>query len=315
MSQSYRRVTQNTVNRVVEVENEDFDSVESPLQKFEAWVNIDIPSRSEKFFGQTEKDQWFCFVLTTFMDRFEVRLYMDEDHKEDQDYVHWYQLNEEPHYIESRRFVSRDDAILYIKKRKNDLKENLCKEKYLTRIRLMPKDCVKNPDKYLKPGDHIQTPLPIVDIAHHEGIYLGDGKVIHISVDKLSLKHAVREKGKACARIGRLYPNFTDSLDKDIKVVVYRIRFRTPDEIINCAYEFAKEFYREGEYHLLLKNCQHFASLCAAGREEMTDKTNLIATGSAAIGVMGAIGMGLYAGYKIATIVFSTTSSTNEDDD
>lgn len=49
--------------------------------------------------------------------------------------------------------------------------------KHLTRIRLMSKDCVKNPDKYLKPGDHIQTPLPIVDIAHHEGIYLGDGKV------------------------------------------------------------------------------------------------------------------------------------------
>lgn len=96
---------------------------------------------------------------------------------------------------------------------------------------------------------------------------------------------------------------------------MYRIRFRTPDEIINCAYKFEKEFYREGEYHLLLKNCQHFASLCAAGREEMTDKTNLIATGSAAIGVIGAIGMGLYAGYKIATIVFSTTSSTNEDDD
>ena len=67
MSQSYRRVTQNTVNRVVEVENEDFDSVESPLQKFEAWVNTNIPPRSEKFFGQTEKDQLFCFVLTTFM--------------------------------------------------------------------------------------------------------------------------------------------------------------------------------------------------------------------------------------------------------
>lgn len=53
---------------------------------------------------------------------------MDEDHKEDQDYMHWYQLNEEPHYIESRRFMSRNDAILYIKKRKNDLKENLYKE-------------------------------------------------------------------------------------------------------------------------------------------------------------------------------------------
>uniref|UniRef100_A0A914CL62 LRAT domain-containing protein n=1 Tax=Acrobeloides nanus TaxID=290746 RepID=A0A914CL62_9BILA len=237
---------------------------------------------------------------------------MDEDHRENKAHFHWYQYYEEDKFLETEKFMSRNEAINYIKMRKSSLEKNLHKEKRQVRIYCMPKECLTNPDKYLKPGDHIQTPLsvPLINgIAHHEGIYIGDGQVIHIAIDKVSFAHGVREKGRSCARVGLLKKHFANSSDADIKVVVYRIRFKTPDEIVSNAYRYAKEFFREGEYNVLWKNCQHFASLCAVGKEEMTDKNPLIVTGLTVVGV------GLAAIGGVALAAYMTGGSSNNDND
>uniref|UniRef100_A0A7E4ZY51 LRAT domain-containing protein n=1 Tax=Panagrellus redivivus TaxID=6233 RepID=A0A7E4ZY51_PANRE len=39
----------------------------------------------------------------------------------------------------------------------------------------IPKDCVEYPDKYLKTGDHVRS--------DHDGIYIGDGLVVHFHSD------------------------------------------------------------------------------------------------------------------------------------
>uniref|UniRef100_A0A914CII3 LRAT domain-containing protein n=1 Tax=Acrobeloides nanus TaxID=290746 RepID=A0A914CII3_9BILA len=97
-------------------------------------------------------------------------------------------------------------------------------------IRLMPKECAKYPEKYLRKGDHIQTDWHGFS---HEAIYIGNGKVIHMSGHGES-------KSQACAREGNLVPDFVgrvNSVDADnsyaeIRVIVYCLRVRTPDEIV-----------------------------------------------------------------------------------
>lgn len=49
------------------------------------------------------------------------------------------------------------------------------------------------------------------------------------------------------------------------------MRYRTPTEIVACARRYADSQFREREYNLLLRNCQHFASLCATGYEHSVD--------------------------------------------
>lgn len=61
-----------------------------------------------------------------------------------------------------------------------------------------------------------------------------------------------------------------------IRIVCYRIRIRVREQIVKCAQAWADEHFREGEYNLLLKNCQHFARLCAIEREECGDSKDLV---------------------------------------
>uniref|UniRef100_A0AC34FLR7 LRAT domain-containing protein n=1 Tax=Panagrolaimus sp. ES5 TaxID=591445 RepID=A0AC34FLR7_9BILA len=53
--------------------------------------------------------------------------------------------------------------------------------------------------------------------------------------------------------------------------MVFRVRFRSPNEIVETAKEYANGEYRHGEYNLIMKNCQHFATLCALGVEQCGD--------------------------------------------
>lgn len=84
-------------------------------------------------------------------------------------------------------------------------------------------------------------------------------------------------KDESVARIGQLLGDFVDKPDATIRVVVFRIRFQTGDKIAKRAKEWANNQFRAGEYNLLIKNCQHFARLCAINCEECGD-TEIVKT-------------------------------------
>jgi Lecithin retinol acyltransferase len=95
---------------------------------------------------------------------------------------------------------------------------------------------------------------------------MGDRRVIHISDDNNS---------KRCARAREDSWNNFIGVKKDgstawfgtISVMVYRLRIRTPEEIMDAAKLMASESYGQGEYNFALKNCQDFASYCCTGKE------------------------------------------------
>lgn len=97
-------------------------------------------------------------------------------------------------------------------------------------------------------------------------------------------------KGGSVARFGGLLGDFVDKESDYIRVVVYRIRFQIPDGIVNRAKVWAEGKFREGEYNLLLKNCQHFARLCAIGHEESGDIKKILSI-LAGIGMFLAFGI------------------------
>ncbi|EGT45883.1 hypothetical protein CAEBREN_14356 [Caenorhabditis brenneri] len=139
-------------------------------------------------------------------------------------------------------------------------------------IREVPKDYSSNPNKYLKRGDIIATPF--VKVALHTAIYLGNGQVGHMS------GHG-GGKADGVARIGTLIGNFVSKGTEKIWVVVseneiYEIyvlqqclplRVRTREAIAQKAEELAANRFRDGDYNILLRNCQHFVFLCATGVE------------------------------------------------
>ncbi|UJR12241.1 hypothetical protein I4U23_016418 [Adineta vaga] len=122
----------------------------------------------------------------------------------------------------------------------------------------MPKECSNNPDVFLKPGDHVSVSR---GLYHHDCIYAGNRTVYHISSGEGDSKTA---KSTTCVKF-QPWEKFTLNKDGKIKVIVYRIRRRTPTQILNAAKEYADSSYGAGVYHFTKKNCQHFAGNCCTG--------------------------------------------------
>lgn len=101
-------------------------------------------------------------------------------------------------------------------------------------------------------GDHIRTRRR--GYWHH-GIDCGDGTVIHYSGTPFRLRDAVVER---CT-----LEEFARG--RDLEVLTYE----TPLEP-DTAIERAESCLGERNYHLLRRNCEHFACWCVTGREEST---------------------------------------------
>ena len=54
----------------------------------------------------------------------------------------------------------------------------------------------------------------------------------------------------------------TSKINIKIRVIVYPVSFQKSNEIVQIATDFANNKFRQGEYNLITKNCQHFARLC-----------------------------------------------------
>jgi hypothetical protein len=115
----------------------------------------------------------------------------------------------------------------------------------------------------LQRGDHIRAGRPWN--PHHDGIYLGDGLVIHLT-------GGTPDGGKAAASVQ------IDSLARFAAgrpVTVRRYSgTHDPEEIVTRAISRLGE----GNYDLISNNCQHFARWCATGDHESEQIRSVAAT-------------------------------------
>lgn len=120
----------------------------------------------------------------------------------------------------------------------------------------------------LRRGDHLRAGYPRG--AHHDGIYLGDGDVIHLT--------GAPRGGKAGAQV-RLDTLAVFAAARPVTIRPYADN-HDPDAII------ARAMSRlgDGGYHLLFNNCQHFARWCATG-DHVSEQVESVAAASGTIAV------------------------------
>ena len=132
-------------------------------------------------------------------------------------------------------------------------------------------------------GDHVHVGR--VGYTHH-GIDVGDGRVIHYS----------GEPGKSKVHATIRYATLEEFADGgEVKVRKYGKRF-SPDETV----ERAESKLGERDYHLLGRNCEHFATWCVTGRHTSEQVNGAVAVGgvgtttaaaaAAGVGVISAAG-------------------------
>jgi hypothetical protein len=119
----------------------------------------------------------------------------------------------------------------------------------------------------LRRGDHIRAGWP--GGVHHDGIYAGDGLVIHMVGGP-----AGGGKASAHVQIGTLA---AFAAGRPVTVRPYG-GTREPDAII------ARAMSRlgDGDYNLIFNNCQHFARWCATG-DHLSEQVEAVAATTATI--------------------------------
>ncbi|MCJ7595270.1 MAG: lecithin retinol acyltransferase family protein [Desulfobacterales bacterium] len=104
----------------------------------------------------------------------------------------------------------------------------------------------------LLPGDHICARRTSRFYTHH-GIYMGDGKVIHVT-------GSIREKVDPEVRETDLS---TFLKGGTLKRRQYKVRL-PPSETIRIA----KRHISDKSYSMIWNNCEHFATYCATGKRK-----------------------------------------------
>ena len=123
----------------------------------------------------------------------------------------------------------------------------------------------------LLPGDHIYVKRSTRFYKHH-GIYMGDGKVIHVS-------GSVREKVSPEVRESDLSLFLKG---KSPRRIAYRERLPASETI-----RTAKNLLRDGSYSMVWNNCEHFAAYCATGKKKSMQVRKIVAgLSTAAAGVV-----------------------------
>ena len=126
-------------------------------------------------------------------------------------------------------------------------------------------------------GDHIRAGWP--GTAHHDGIYLGGGYVIHLT--------GVPGGGKAGARV-QMGTLTCFASGRPVTVRRYA-EGHDPDAII----ERAMSRLGEGSYNLVFNNCQHFARWCVTGDPRSEQVESAAATAGVAVAPVAAATAGI----------------------
>jgi Lecithin retinol acyltransferase len=123
-------------------------------------------------------------------------------------------------------------------------------------------------------GHHLRAGRP--GAPHHDGIYLGNGYVVHLT-----------GTSKADARV-RIDPLAVFAAGRPVTVRPYAGN-HDPDAIIARA----MSQLGAGNYHLLFNNCQHFARWCATGDHLSEQVDAAAATTGTAVAPMAAASVGI----------------------
>lgn len=123
-------------------------------------------------------------------------------------------------------------------------------------------------------ADHLRAGHP--GTPHHDGIYLGNGYVVHL-----------RGASKADARV-RIDPLAVFAADRPVTVRAYAGN-HDPNAIIARA----MSHLGSGNYHLLFNNCQHFARWCATGDHVSEQVDAAVATTGTAVAPVAAASVGI----------------------
>ncbi len=115
-------------------------------------------------------------------------------------------------------------------------------------------------------GDHLRSPR---GLYFHHGIYVGDGQVVHYAGDR------AKDMASASARLGTL-ADFADG--HPIEVVPYG-QSLPPIEVVLRAHSLLGE----ARYNLVLRNCEHLATLAKVGEPFSNQVREVLATVGAPI--------------------------------
>jgi Lecithin retinol acyltransferase len=126
-------------------------------------------------------------------------------------------------------------------------------------------------------GDHIRAGRP--GAIHHDGIYLGNGQVVHLT--------GVPGGGKAGAHV-RIDALAVFAAGRPVSVRPYAGN-HDPDAIIARA----MSMLGAGNYHLIFNNCQHFARWCATGDRVSEQVTSAAATTGTVAAPVAAMSVGI----------------------
>lgn len=129
----------------------------------------------------------------------------------------------------------------------------------------------------LRRGDHIRAGNP--GAAHHDGIYLGNGQVIHLC--------GVPGGGKASAHV-RIDTLEVFAAGRPVTIRPYAGN-HDPEAVIARAVSR----FGDGNYHLVFNNCQHFARWCATGDHHSEQVSSVAATTSTVATPVVAASVGL----------------------
>ncbi|XP_055352372.1 uncharacterized protein LOC129598476 isoform X2 [Paramacrobiotus metropolitanus] len=233
----------------------------------------------QRVYGMTCKGQAYVFIITKVFWHAVYWFAEPEPLHEDTSSERYGALNKEwnGEFLAYKQFLVLDRAEAWIRSMQRELGDpaQFTGLKFLAfRVRELPPDCARYPDTFLQPGDHIRGPF--AGKEYHEGIYIGQGQVVHFSgqgndePQSDSKTHTlVQRKLNAGVRLGEFYPDFVNSYDDKVEIIEYRLRLRSPEEIVAAAIDYAAEKFSLGDYNLVQNNCQHFASLCATGLRVM----------------------------------------------
>lgn len=147
----------------------------------------------------------------------------------------------------------------------------------------------------LRRGDHVRAGSP--GSIHHDGIYLGDGGVIHLV--------GTADGGRASAVVR------IDALEVFARGRPVTVRPYAPNHDPDAIIVRALSKLGQGNYSLLSNNCQHYARWCATGDHvseqvsSVTSTTCAVAApaGAAAIGISMVSSAGIVTGLSGAGIM------------
>ena len=120
----------------------------------------------------------------------------------------------------------------------------------LTRSHRLPSVPLSEAD--LLPGDHVYVKRTTRHYKHH-GIYIGHGKVIHVS-------GSIREKRDPEVRESDLSTFLNGGI---LRRRIYKERLPASETI-----QIAKKQLRNTSFSIIRNNCEHFATFCVTGKKK-----------------------------------------------